>query len=100
MIFQKNRKIWLTLLLITAAFTIYSFVGEQGLWELNKMIHHRNELKTEISVLERDNNSLAEQIGRLRNDQATFEALARTKLGMVRPGEVVYIFPEEEDQKR
>ncbi len=100
MIFQKNRKIWLPLLLTAAAFAIYSFVGEHGLWELSKMVHRRNELRTEISGLERDNNSLAEQIGRLRNDQATLEALARTKLGMVRPGEVVYIFPGEEDQKR
>ncbi len=100
MIFQRNRKIRFTFLLAAAALTFYSLVGEQGLWELNKMVHRRNELRAEISGLERDNNSLAERIGRLRNDQATIEALARTKLGMVRPGEVVYVFPAEEDQKR
>lgn len=83
-----------------AAFIAYSFVGEQGLWELNKMVHRRDELRSEVSSLERENNSLAEQIGRLRDDHSTLEAVARTKLGMVRPGEVIYIFPEEEDRKR
>ncbi len=99
MSFQRNRKIRLIFLVAAAALAIYSIIGEQGLWELNKMVHRRNEIRAEISGLERDNNSLAEQIGLLRNDQATVEALARTKLGLVRSGEVVYIFPEEE-QKR
>ncbi len=69
------------------------------MWNLGKMVHHRNELRQSVQKLEQDNNRLAMEIGRLRDDPGTLEALARTKLGMVRPGEVVYIFHEEEQQR-
>jgi cell division protein FtsB len=43
--------------------------------------------------LETDNAALEAEIGRLRSEDAESVHHARTTLGMVRPGEVVYQFP-------
>ncbi len=43
--------------------------------------------------LETDNAALEAEIGRLRSEDAESVHHARTALGMVRPGEVVYQFP-------
>lgn len=40
---------------------------------------------------------LRERIGRIRDDPALLERLAREDLGMVRPGDVVVVLPEEGD---
>lgn len=95
----RNKTVLLAAVLVVAAFTAYTFAGERGVWKLGKMVHHRNMLRQSVQDLEQNNNRLAQEIGRLRDDPATLEALARTKLGMIRPGEVVYIFREEEQQR-
>ncbi len=83
--------------LVIAALTIgaYSFVGERGFYRLVKMKQRRNNLNATVDSLQKKNTELAGEIDRLRSDPVTLEELARTKLGMVRPGEVVYIFPEK-----
>lgn len=58
------------------------------------MILERDNLKAHIRALEEDNARLAEEIGRLDDDQATVESLARIELGLVKPGETVYILPD------
>lgn len=76
-------------------FAIYSFQGEKGFVRLGEMLRERNELLARVGLLERENAKLAEEVGRLREDPATIEALARLRLNMVRPGEVVFVFSPE-----
>lgn len=50
--------------------------------------------------LEADNTSLKAEISRLRAEDAESVHHARTQLGMVRPGEVVYQFPASSPVER
>lgn len=42
--------------------------------------------------------ALSEYIGRIENDPATLERLAREELGMVREGDVVIVLPDEDSE--
>lgn len=75
------------LLVAFAGFTVF---GEGGLTEL---LHHGDEQRQlEARVLEQQerNQVLRDRIDRLQNDDAYIERQARTKLGLVKPGELVY----------
>ena len=74
-------------------FLVYSAIGERGFVRLKKMVNQRDELRARVHALDESNREMAEQLGRLRDDPATIEHLARTELGMVREGETVYILP-------
>jgi cell division protein FtsB len=73
----------------------YNFVGEKGLVRLGQMVNRRNDLRIRVEELKRNNSRMADEIELLRSDADTVEDLARTRLGMVKPGETVYLFPEE-----
>jgi cell division protein FtsB len=75
-------------------FLAYSAVGERGFIKLYQMILERENLKVRIHDLEKENSRLAEEVGLLSEDQTTIESLARIELGLVRPGETIYILPD------
>ena len=74
-------------------FLVYSAVGERGFIRLYQMIRERDNLRVRVHTLEEQNMRLTEEIGHLSDDPATVESLARIGLGLVRPGETVFIFP-------
>lgn len=94
MTFPVRRKLWVVLILSVSLFLVYSAVGERGFIRMNRMSDQRDELRSKVQNLEENNEKLAEEIGRLRDDPATIEHLARTELGMVRDGETVYILSD------
>ena len=53
-------------------------------------------LTAEIERTEARIDELRARIERLRDDPLTLERLARSELGYVRPGDVVYVYPEED----
>jgi cell division protein FtsB len=94
MVFPVRKKLLLILAVTVGLFLVYSAVGERGFIRLNKMVNQRDELRARVHALEESNREMAEQVGRLRDDPATIEHLARTELGMVREGETVYILSD------
>lgn len=88
------RRVFLILIIVLAVFTAFSVAGERGFYQLGKMIKRRSALSRDVQSLKEENTLLAHEIDRLRSDPVFLEELARTRLGMVRPGEVVFIFPE------
>ena len=55
--------------------------------ELSEVKNHNARLRREVRDLERE-------VRALRTDPAAIERIARDELGMVRPGEMVFQFPE------
>ncbi|ORJ63054.1 FtsB family cell division protein [Geothermobacter hydrogeniphilus] len=81
---------WLLPLLLLAGFAL---LGDNGVLRLWKGYQQRQELRTRVEQLRDENRRLRQEIEALKNDRRTIEDLARRKLGMVRPDELVYQFP-------
>lgn len=71
----------------------YSFFGAGGLVGVHRARADVQELQQDIVVAEQDNQALRERIRLLRNDPVTIEREARERLGLVKPGEKVYLLP-------
>jgi len=81
---------WLVPLLALAGFALF---GDKGVLRLWKGYQQRQELRLKVSSLREENRRLRQEIEDLKNNRRTIEELARRKLGMVRPDELVYQFP-------
>ena len=75
-------------------------VGERGALHLWRLRGEKNRLDEQNFRIQKENEVLRERVYRLRNDNAFLEKLAREELNLVRPGEVVYRFPNRETRRR
>jgi len=55
----------------------------------------QHEIGKEVAVLEEENRQLTQELIKLENSDY-LERVIRQTLGMVRPGETIYIFPSEQ----
>ena len=88
---RTRRVVRYLLLAITVILLVDAVVGEKGLMAL---LQARREFAAVERALERsrnDNTTLRETARRLREDPAAIEAVARKDLGLIRPGEKVFI---------
>jgi cell division protein FtsB len=80
------------LLLATIILIVDALIGDKGLVERLRESQRFSEVKTSLDTLKQENAALREQARRLREeDPATIESAARRQLGMIKPGEVLFI---------
>lgn len=77
--------------LLTAILIANALVGERGLPATLEIRREHRELTAAIAALRAENLRLRREAERLRNDPAAIERLARGNLGLVRPGERLFI---------
>ena len=87
----RRRTLQLLLVFVTLVLVINALVGERGLMETLRVRREHQTLVHSIESLRAENARLREQARRLRSDPATIEALARQELGLIRPGELLFI---------
>ena len=92
----KQKAIWILFIVLIISVIVISLVGDNGVLELyrRKLIYQH--LDAEISKLLQENEWLKEEIRLLREDPFTIEKIAREELGLVKPGEIVCLFPKKE----
>jgi cell division protein FtsB len=66
-------------------------VGERGLLAMLRARHEYEELSATIARQRAENARLRDQARRLREDPTAIEEIARRELGLIKPGEVVFI---------
>jgi cell division protein FtsB len=88
---QRRRGLQLLLVFVTLVLVIDALVGEKGLLETVRARRHHGELTASIDRLRTENAQLREQARRLREDPSAIESLAREELGLIRPGEMLFI---------
>ena len=88
---KRRRTIQVLLGFVTLVLVINALVGERGLMETIRAREHHQELVSDIARLRAENARLREHAERLRHDPATIEALARKELGLIKPGELLFI---------
>jgi cell division protein FtsB len=90
----RRRTLQLLLVFVTLVLIVNALIGERGLMETLRARRQYQELVMSIERLKGENARLRDEARRLRSDPATIEALARQELGLIRPGEMLFIIKE------
>jgi cell division protein FtsB len=88
-----RKKVFLGVGFLLGIYFLASFtLGEMGLVKYYRMKTQYHALTEEIAKLKQDNAKLTKDVHSLRSDPACIERIARDKLGLARPGEIVYYY--------
>lgn len=87
----RRRTLQMLLVFVTLVLVINALVGDRGLTETLRARRQHQELVTAIDRLKAENARLRDHARRLRSDPGTIEALARQELGLIKPGELLFI---------
>ena len=88
----RRRRILLLAGGLLLGLVLISLSGEGSLIRLYRMTRQQSALGHEITRLKDENARLRREVEALQRDETRLEEIARLKLGLVRPGEVVYRF--------
>jgi cell division protein FtsB len=91
----RNRRIvhWV-LMLVASIIVVNGLVGDRGLLAMLRARHEGDVLAASIARQRAENARLREEARRLRSDPNTIEEVARRELGLIRPGEKVFIIKD------
>jgi cell division protein FtsB len=91
---RTRRIVQMLLLFIAAVIVVDALVGEQGLFAMLRARRQAEELAATIARKRAENARLREEARRLTDDPAAIEEVARRELGLIRPGEKVFIIKD------
>lgn len=74
---------------------VLSVFGDQGIFRIRRLGRDRALLEEKVAAAERESETLRRRLADLRQGRGSSELAAREKLGLVRPGEIVYDFRED-----
>jgi cell division protein FtsL len=96
----SGRKNLLTicLLVVIVLMFAYAVFGSRGVLRIFQAQKQKQELQQQLAELQQQQQQLRVEIERLQKDKSYWEQLARTKLGMVREGELIYHLPDHDDE--
>ncbi|MDA1186075.1 MAG: septum formation initiator family protein [Acidobacteria bacterium] len=86
-----RRTLHYVLLLIGTVLIVDALVGEKGLLAMLQARAQHAALEQSLADVRDDNARLREEARRLREDPDAIEDLARSQLGLIRPGEKLFI---------
>jgi len=90
----RRRSVHLLLIFVTLVLVVDALIGEKGLMESMRARRRYREVAASLDALRHANAKLRDEVRRLNEDPATIESVAREELGLIRPGEVVFIFKD------
>jgi cell division protein FtsB len=71
---------------------LLSVFGDQGIFRIRSLDRDRTLLEQKVRAIESENATLQRQLRNMKEGRASYELAAREKLGLVKPGEIVYDF--------
>ncbi|MCK4502761.1 MAG: septum formation initiator family protein [Desulfuromonadales bacterium] len=97
-----GRKNLLTILLLFAILLmfVYAVFGSRGVLRIVQAEQQKHDLEQQLVKLQQQQQQLENTIERLRHDKTYWEQLARTRLGMVREGELIYHLPDTDSTEK
>lgn len=91
---RVRRIIHYGLLLFSVMVAVDALVGDDGLIAMLRARRQHDEIAASIQRQRGENDRLREEIRLLTEDPATIEDIARRELGLIRPGEKVFILKD------
>ncbi len=90
-----RRALRWALALLALVLMIDALFGDRGFIETMRARRQYAEVAGSLERLKRENARLREEARRLREDPTAIEEAARRELGMIRPGEVLFIVKDD-----
>jgi len=90
----RRKAIQFLLVFVTVVLVVDALVGEKGLTESMRARRQEAEETAALARLRKENTDLREQVRRLREDPSAIESVAREQLGLIRPGEMLFILKD------
>src|SRR5262245_57153155 len=81
--------------LLTVAMVLLAIFDDRGALSVRAQRQKRDQLKTDVLAAQKQNEEYRKEIEGYRHDPAAIEKLAREKLKLVKPDEIVMQLPEE-----
>jgi cell division protein FtsB len=91
---RTRRIVQLLLLFVASVIIVDGLVGDRGLLAMLRARHEYDDLAASISRQKAENARLRDQARRLREDPSAIEEIARRELGLIKPGERVFILKD------
>jgi cell division protein FtsB len=88
---RRGRAVRYALVLIGCVLVIDSLVGEKGLLAMLEARREYGRLERSLADGRAENARLREEARRLREDPSAIEEIARRELGLMKPGEKLFI---------
>ena len=97
---ERNRQIVRALVfLVSAVVFVDALVGDRGYLAMRRARREYTDAALAVGRQRMDNAHLREEARRLREDPAAIEEIARRELGLIRPGEKVFIIKDVQPPK-
>ena len=97
---RNRRLIHVLLLFVASVLVVDGLVGDRGLLAMLRARQEYDALSATIARQRAENSRLREVARRLREDPSAIEEIARRELGLIRPGERVFIVKDVPPAKR
>ncbi len=94
MLSGKNNLLTICLLVVILLMAAYAVFGNRGVMRIVQAQRQQQELQLRLEEMQQTQQKLRQEIERLNSDRDYWEHLARTRLGMVREGELIYYVPQ------
>jgi cell division protein FtsB len=91
---RARRIVHLLLIFVASVIVVDALVGERGLVAMLRARHEYDELSAAIAHQRAENGRLRDTVRRLREDPSAIEEIARRELGLIKPGERVFIIKD------
>ena len=88
---RRRRAIQYGLVFLGCVVIVPGLVGEKGLLTMLKARQQYRALETSLTASRAENARLREEARRLKEDPSAIEDLARRELGLIKPGEKLFI---------
>ena len=88
---RQGRALQNALLVVGCVLVIDALVGDKGLLAMLQARQQYRDLEQSLAEVRAENADLREQARRLLEDPTAIEELARGELGMIKPGEKLFI---------
>lgn len=88
---RRSRIVTRLLLFVTIVLVVDALVGDKGLFERLRARRQYLGAHAALTALKHENADLRDYARRLREDPSAIEMIAREELGLIRPGELLFI---------
>lgn len=96
----KNNLLTICLLAVILLMAAYAVFGDRGVLRIIQAQRQQQELQLRLEEMQQEQQRLRLEIERLNSDRDYWEHLARTRLGMVREGELIYYVPKDSSEEK